>query len=100
MVFISVAFAAGKIARAFEHPAIGSGQTREIDFVLLGLAGEGTPGEIGEAFVSPGDRTPDFHVKVVGDFEGHGFHRNTGGNIRRFRAVSFRREDDSPSLPS
>ncbi len=77
MVLISIAFAAGKIARAFEHAAIGRSQAREIDFVLLDLAGECAAGKVGKAFLAARDGSLDFHIKIIRDFQSHRFRRNT-----------------------
>jgi hypothetical protein len=77
MVLISIAFAARKIASAFEHPAIGRSQPREIDFVFLDLARKRAAGEVGETFFAPHDCSPDFHIKTIGNFQSHRFHGNT-----------------------
>jgi hypothetical protein len=77
MVLISIAFAARKIAGAFEHPAIGRSQPSEIDFVLLDLPRERAAGEVGEAFFAPRNGSPEFHIETIGDFQSDRFHGNT-----------------------
>jgi hypothetical protein len=79
MVFISITFAARKIASAFEHPAIGRSQPHEIDFVFFDLAGKRAAGEVRETFFPPRDGSLDFPIKTIWNFQRYCFHRNTTG---------------------
>ena len=81
MVFISIAFAAGKIARAPEHSAIGRGQPRKIHFVILDLTipgGMGGKDAVRELLkIEPGVRaivaSGYAHDTVMANFRAHGF---------------------------
>jgi hypothetical protein len=67
MVFISIAFAARKIACAFEHSSIRGGELREIDFSLLNFPRQSPPGKIGETLLSRCNCPPDFSVEALGN---------------------------------
>jgi hypothetical protein len=34
---------------------------------------------VGETFFAPGDGSPDFQIKTIGNFQSHRFHGNTPG---------------------
>jgi hypothetical protein len=63
-VSISIAFARGKIASAFEHPAIGCRELRKIRFGFLDFARKRTAGAIAANFTfhTAFNDSLDFHI--------------------------------------